>query len=883
MALNTTTAEADAKLHHIKYDVELGSIQIIRKWTEIDASLTQSLSAALAGSTTKVDPKVDNVTYSGTYYINIIEDEGLPDRSTTIYQRMTKSGSGNELVAVTMVDASHKATTTYKWHISLAEVNTFKLDYDEAATGKRYDLNVTRNESDDTFNVAGTVIEAVEQIVAEHTILVQGSESAVESQVLNTTNADSLPVSGVTAGQRQQRELKRNPDDTSDISLRTTTVTNQSAISYDDSGAATATITENTQAAAPLGVPTPEAGKIKRNRNKKTDVDKYNTVEEVITVANQTATSYEDGAAADESSVLNTQADTPLTDPTASAGEIKTASNTPTEANKTRTVATTRTAKDQTATSYTDGGSESAETSLHTQATSAVSQPTAGDGEIKEAESLPTEFGRYRNRETTRTAKDQTTTTYVDSAAEDVSSVLHTQNATPLTDPTASAGEIKEAENTPTDFNLTRTKATTRTAKDQTATSYVDSAARAASTAFHSQNATALTTPSAAAGEIKTNTNVPTEFGRYRTSAETITVKNQSSTSYEQSGAATKTIALNTEAAAALTAPTPADGYIKRNQNTPTEAGKVRTVEEVATVINQTATSYDSAANQTETRALNTQSTALGSPTPSDGTLVVHRNKPTEANLYETDAITRTIVDQETIQYHKTADAYRTSTHKTANTAVLADPGTPSAGNIEIRENVATPFKNRWDTTSTTIIAQKQDTGWQEYNDVFGSSYVRAIEHGSAADLSSVIADFVSGEQNSLSARYDEYGLLNIVATRQLSGLYRDTYFGEADDYKEWTTVKREYRTTSSDPGGYVWREITIHMRRYVGIVYQGGAALHGAWANLENPPAGYDAEADSVEPRYVGRNGGYSCFESILVYREYSAVWNASSTDSNP
>ncbi len=43
MGWNTTATDAAAKLHSIKYDVDLGNVSIIRKWTEIDATQLKNI------------------------------------------------------------------------------------------------------------------------------------------------------------------------------------------------------------------------------------------------------------------------------------------------------------------------------------------------------------------------------------------------------------------------------------------------------------------------------------------------------------------------------------------------------------------------------------------------------------------------------------------------------------------------------------------------------------------------------------------------------------------------------------------------------------------------------------------------------------------------
>jgi len=642
MGWNTTATDAAAKLHSIKYDVDLGNVSIIRKWTEIDATQLKTLSAAKVAEAAVTDPKVDNVKYTGAFYCNIIEDDALPDRSTTIYQKLTKTGDANELVAVTDIDAAHRETSTFKWHISLAEVTTFKAGYDEGSAGVRYQFRVTRDNSDGTYDVVGIKIEAIEQTLTEYTANQQSSQTASESKVLNTTDESKLPIGDVEAGKLKVRVVERKPDDTSDITLRKVSVTDQTAISYGKDAA---------------------------------------------------------------SSQLST---------------------------------------------------------LHTQAESALSNPEQESGKIKKNQSTPTEGGRYRTAEDVKTSIDQTETSYADGAAESSANVLHTQNETPLTEPSAAAGTIVENTNIPTDYDRTRTNSKTRTAKNQATTSYMDSAARSSASVSNTQAAAPIGEPTAAAGEIKNSSNRPTDFGKTHTEAETVTVKNQTETSYADNAAESKTSVMNTEAAAPLGEPSAAAGEIKANTNIPTDAGKTRTEAETRTVKNQTATSYETTARETVTDALNTQGDALASPSPGAGEILEHANRPTQAGKNETHTKTRTAVNQETINYDKTASREVVETTNTAADAALIEPDDPSAGTVVSRENLSTPYKDRWQTKAVVATSNEVDTGWVSYTDRHGTSYYKSVQNAASVDVS----DFTSATKNSVSAKKNEFQKFDYTLTR---------------------------------------------------------------------------------------------------------------------
>ena len=811
MAWNTTAAEADAKIHSIKYDVDLGNISIVRKWTEIDATQLATLSAAKVAETTVTKPKVDNVEYEGTYYCNIIDNDGLPDRSTTIYQRMTKSGAGNELVAVTDIDAAHQETSTYKWHISNAEMVTFKASYATTTAGTRKQFRVNRNNEDGTFDVVGVAILAIAQTLTEYTSTQQSSQTDTEAKILNTTNAALLPIGDVEAGKIKARIVDRKDNDTSDITLRETTVTDQTATSYGANSAGTMESVEHTQAAAAATDPGVTAGTIKRTSNAPTEAGKFNTKEEVTTVTDQTTTSYTDGASEEAAVVLHTQNDDALTDPTAAAGEIKTANNTPTEAGKTKTLAETRKSKDQTTTTTIDGASEGVSRALHTQNESALGAASASAGEIVKNENTPTDFGQTRTEAETRTAKNQAATTYRDGASESSANALNTQADAALAEPSADAGTIVTNTNIPTDFGKTRTNAETRTVKNQTATTYTDAASKSSTNALNTQADAGLAEPSAAAGEIKHSTNTPTDFGKVRTEEETTTVKNQTETSYTDNSAESSASILNTEAAAPLSTPSASAGELKTSTNIPTDSGKTRTIAETKTVKNQTASDYDILASETTQEDLNTQAaSALASPTPGDGELKRVVNKPTAAGKVETRAETRTAVDQETVQYDNDGNRYVVITEKTANTAVLTDPGAPAEGTIVRRENTPTAFKNRWKTKSTTMTAQLQQTT-ETYTDRYGDSYLSQGVNATEAEFDTAVtnASLSSATNNSVYKSVNGYQLIDYTIRKQA---VKFSGSGDAwDDFEDaYTMYKYQFTTTA---GERKRRKLTVAIR----------------------------------------------------------------------
>jgi hypothetical protein len=124
--------------------------------------------------------------------------------------------------------------------------------------------------------------------------------------------------------------------------------------------------------------------------------------------------------------------------------------------------------------------------------------------------------------------------------------------------------------------------------KDQVATAYDRSKAEDATKVMHTENATPLTQPADVKGTIVRQTAQPTAAGNERTVEETIVPKDQVEASYEENAFDHVSIVRHTENPNALTNPIGEVGKIKENQNLPMPAGNARTEERVRTAIPQT-------------------------------------------------------------------------------------------------------------------------------------------------------------------------------------------------------------------------------------------------------------------------------------------------------
>ncbi|MDD8011857.1 MAG: hypothetical protein PHX05_00065 [Acidobacteriota bacterium] len=483
------------------------------------------------------------------------------------------------------------------------------------------------------------------QVIAEH----RSQESAAASDlttkhhgVYEGDKTDTgaavtlLDLEDVPAGEIRNLDRTKNEDCTQDIQTQKRTVKDQTRTSAETSAARKTERASHTENAAPLGAPEQEAGKIKRNDNQATESGKTRTVEEVVTVQDQTSTSREDSASKSAVKVLHTENAAAVADPAAAAGEIKRVELLPTEAGRMRSVEETITVKDQTRTSAETSAARKTTRALHTENAAALGTPEQEAGKIKRNENQPTESGKTRTVEEVVTVQDQTSTSRETSAAAQTERNLHTENAAPLGAPVQEAGKIKRNENQPTEAGRTRTVEEVVTVQDQSATSHEKSAARTGTTELHTQAAVAVTPGSPPAGKIYRARNTPTEAGRVRTENEVIQVNDQSATMGEDNAARRVERVLHTENPSTPTPPTAAVGEIKRLDLAPTESGRLRSVEETVTVKDQTATSTAEDASEQVTRVLHTENATTPSGTPAANTAKRVEAQPTESGKVRT-------------------------------------------------------------------------------------------------------------------------------------------------------------------------------------------------------------------------------------------------------
>ena len=177
------------------------------------------------------------------------------------------------------------------------------------------------------------------------------------------------------------------------------------------------------------------------------------------------------------------------------------------------------------------------------------------------------------------------------------------------------------------------------TPKDQESTGAVRSAAADTDIEEHTEGAE-ITDFTADTGTIRRVEQTPTEAGNMRSRDAVTTPKDQTSTSEDHSAARDATETLHTEGAT-IANKAAAAGTIRQVQETPTEAGNVRTTDKVITPKDQESTSVIKAADEETTIAEHTEGPEITDLDADAGTIRRVEQTPTEAgNMRTRDAVT---------------------------------------------------------------------------------------------------------------------------------------------------------------------------------------------------------------------------------------------------
>jgi hypothetical protein len=522
-----------------------------------------------------------------------------------------------------------------------------------------------------------------------------------------STSTDTPPEDAVqTEGQVRRTSYKETPfGERYDASEEVVEAVDQEGSEYRDTHARSSESTSHSQGDE-LTSPTAAAGTVASRRNSPTEFGKMSTTDEVVTAKDQTGASGDATHAKTSSVQTHTQASAALSSPSAGAGSIERKSSTPTEFGLWATHDETITAHDQTAQSSEDSGSRSSATTLHTQGDQ-PSTASAGDGTIKRVSASPTEFGKFSSREETITAKDQTASSYADTHARTSSTTTHTQGSE-VADESASEGEIINIRNAPTEFNKFSTSREVITAVDQEATDSHQDFSKEINVEKHTQGES-LGEASETTGSIIKHRETPTEFGKFATVKETTTAKNQ--TAQEVISDSSKRVVrdFDTQADAEIGEAKAEAGETRRTLNRETEFGRYATTDETVTPKDQSATSYRETFAQSSSIETHTHSDTLEQPTEVEGEIKVARTTPTEFGEGYSATVEEIVTAKDqtgTVYVDTHAKSTTTDTH-TQNENELDEP-TAAEGEVVTRRTSPTEF-GRWSTVDETVTAKDQE------------------------------------------------------------------------------------------------------------------------------------------------------------------------------
>lgn len=531
----------------------------------------------------------------------------------------------------------------------------------------------------------------------------------------------------LTPGVTYKRRVSDNGDGTYDIAIITTTRRNQTHTYRALDNAAQRVSTElNLGTTETLSPIEYTIGGVTYRRRVTLNADCTRDVEtDTITAKDQTSQTVEESPARTLTISTHTEGDA-LDAPSTETGKIKRNTNRPTDSGKYATEQLVEQPKDQTGTEYEQSPAKAVTTTLHTEG-EALSTPTSEQGYIKRVVNRPTQAGNYETRQIIEQPRNQTSTNYSDSAAASSQTSTASEASSPVTG-SASSGTIRRITNRPTEAGNYSTADEVITPKDQTSVTTENSPSKQSTETLHTENASALPTPEVAQGHIRRNSNTPTEAGNYRTVEQDIVPVDQTATSTSDSAAASSTRSSHTENASPVSG-SASSGTIRRITNRPTEAGNYSTDDEVITPKDQTSTSYEESPARSSTVARHTEnSSALTQPSSETGKIKRVTNRPTEAGNYSTELETVVPKDQTaTIYTDSDAASSTTSTH-TENSAQVT--GSASIGTIRRITNRPTDAGNYQ--TADEVITPKNQTAISYSDSAAASSQTAtATEAGS--------------------------------------------------------------------------------------------------------------------------------------------------------
>ena len=232
---------------------------------------------------------------------------------------------------------------------------------------------------------------------------------------------------------------------------------------------------------------------------------------------------------------------------------------------------------------------------------------------------------------------------------------------------------------------------------------------------IHTQADVALGAPAEQQHHLHRHVSEETEFGRYRTTDEDVTVQDQVITEQGRTARAHTERTIHTEADAALAAPVEEQHHLHRHVSEETEAGGFRTTDEDVTVQDQAIVEQLRSADRHVDRTIHTEAdAALGAPSEEQHHIHRHVSEETEAGGYRTTDEDIEVQNRFISEEHYSARSYWLQETNTEEDAALstpvADPGQHFVARQSSEETEAGGWRNTyrldrlWDQTHTEQV-----------------------------------------------------------------------------------------------------------------------------------------------------------------------------------
>jgi len=659
---------------------------------------------------------------------------------------------------------------------------------------------------------AGNVKTTAEKVTPKDQTIEETEQSAARSVARTTHTEAEMELSPAAVETGKINRVVNEETEAGNVKTTAETVTpkDQTIIEKEESAARSVERETHTEATTPLVDPVETPGEINRVVNQETEAGNVKTTAETVTPKDQTIIEKEESAARSVARETHTEATTPLVDPVETPGEINRVVNQETEAGNVKTTAEKVTPKDQTIEETEESAARSVARTTHTEAETELPPAAEETGKINRVVNEETEAGNVKTTEETVTPKDQTIIEKEECAARSVERETHTEAVAELPAPVATAGEINRVVNQETEAGNVKTTAEKVTPKDQTIIEKEESAARSVARETHTEATTPLVDPVETPGEINRVVNQETEAGNVKTTAEKVTPKDQTIEETEESAARSVARTTHTEAETELSPAAEETGKINRVVNEETEAGNVKTTAETVTPKDQTIIEKEESAARSVARETHTEAaTALPDPAETEGEINRVINQETEAGNVKTMAEKVTPKDQTGDSFEKTAlETIAETFHSEGEVLpdeVLADGTTVEVVNKPTEAGKSQTVRR----VRTGVYVLTSVTYTDQYGDSYYARGLNATDAQFAAAVSA--AGLTNASNNGVSTEPSQYkGLVNFTIQKVANdNLLKSTFLGTLGTWSK-TLNDRERRIDSADATGYKWRQITI-------------------------------------------------------------------------